>query len=321
MNLYQEITTPQYRSYINLEKEAIMTVAQKKKTDLLDVQNIHKKFWWTKLGWENMTPHTIAYFSNQVKKNKNSTKKELLALQEKTKEIKQRRDTLCRDYFLSDKIKHTLWIMDKFCHYLDLRKEMQVKTVYAAHLLGKEVSKRYKMNTDDFEWLWYDEIKQILRGGTANKKEIEKRKKATFVLLQKNSIKTLSGREAQTAAQQELDVECSHELLLTGIAASKGQARARVKVCCGAKDALKKVKKGDILVCGMTLPDYVPAMEKAAAIITDEGGLTCHAAIISRELEIPCVVGTKKATYVLSDGDLVKVNATKGEVKILKEYQ
>jgi pyruvate,water dikinase len=67
----------------------------------------------------------------------------------------------------------------------------------------------------------------------------------------------------------------------------------------------------------MTLPDYVPAMKKAAAIITDEGGVTCHAAIVSRELKIPCIVGTKIATKVLKDGDMVDVNANHALVTIL----
>lgn len=69
----------------------------------------------------------------------------------------------------------------------------------------------------------------------------------------------------------------------------------------------------------MTTPDFVPAMKKAAAVITDEGGITCHAAIMSRELGIPCVIGTKIATKVLRDGDLVEVDAEKGVVRILKK--
>ena len=74
---------------------------------------------------------------------------------------------------------------------------------------------------------------------------------------------------------------------------------------------------GDILVTGMTRPEFVPLMKKASAIITDEGGLTCHAAIISRELNIPCIIGTKIATQVLQDGDMVEVDADKGIIRIL----
>jgi len=72
------------------------------------------------------------------------------------------------------------------------------------------------------------------------------------------------------------------------------------------------------MVACMTKPEFVPAMKKAIAIITDEGGLTCHAAIISRELGIPCVIGTKVATKILKDGMEVEVDADKGIVKIIK---
>lgn len=80
----------------------------------------------------------------------------------------------------------------------------------------------------------------------------------------------------------------------------------------------KRVKEGEVLLCAMTSPDYVPAMNRAAAIVTDEGGLLCHAAIVSRELEKPCIVGTKIATKILKDGDFVEVDANKGVVNILK---
>ena len=79
-----------------------------------------------------------------------------------------------------------------------------------------------------------------------------------------------------------------------------------------------KFNKGDVLVTGMTRPEFVPLMKKSSAIITNEGGITCHAAIISRELGKPCIIGTKIATKVLHDGDLVEVDADNGVVRILE---
>ena len=102
-----------------------------------------------------------------------------------------------------------------------------------------------------------------------------------------------------------------------GLTASMGKARGRVKILGSAKE-VDKVEPGDILVAVMTRPDYVPAMKKAAAIVTDEGGITCHAAIISRELGIPCIIGTKIATKVLKDNMEVEVNANHSWVRIIK---
>ncbi len=78
------------------------------------------------------------------------------------------------------------------------------------------------------------------------------------------------------------------------------------------------MKKGDILVTGSTGPEMILACKKAGAIITEEGGITSHAALVSREFRIPCIIGTKIATKVLKDGDLVEVDAERGIVKIIK---
>ena len=80
---------------------------------------------------------------------------------------------------------------------------------------------------------------------------------------------------------------------------------------------MKKMNYGDILISSATTPAIVPAMKKASAFVTDEGGLTCHAAIVSREMNKPCIVGTLTATKLIKDNDIVEVNATKGIVQIL----
>ncbi len=103
------------------------------------------------------------------------------------------------------------------------------------------------------------------------------------------------------------------EPILKGLPASKGIAYGPVKIVMSA-DEIDKVKKGDILVTRMTDPDFVPAMKIAAAIVTDEGGMTSHAAIVSREMGIPCIVGTGNATKVLKEGEIVTVDAVDGFV-------
>ena len=104
---------------------------------------------------------------------------------------------------------------------------------------------------------------------------------------------------------------------IKGVVAFAGKAQGIVKVVKRVED-LQKVKEGDILVAPMTFPSFIIAMKYAAAFVTDEGGITCHAAIVAREMKKPCVIGTKIATKVLKDGDLVEVDANKGVVKILK---
>ncbi|MFH1588850.1 MAG: PEP-utilizing enzyme, partial [Candidatus Diapherotrites archaeon] len=97
-----------------------------------------------------------------------------------------------------------------------------------------------------------------------------------------------------------------------------GLVKGKVKVV-NHPNEMHKMNQGDIMVSHSTNPNLVPAMKKAGAIITDVGGITCHAAIVSRELNIPCVIGTKSATKILKDGEKVEVNATKGIIKRIKK--
>jgi len=105
---------------------------------------------------------------------------------------------------------------------------------------------------------------------------------------------------------------------VSGNVAHPGKVRGKVTMhlsWIGTTD----MKKGDVLVCGMTNPQMIPFIKKASAIITDEGGITCHAAIIAREMKKPCIVGTKIATQVFHNGDSVLVDANEGVVRLLKK--
>jgi len=104
---------------------------------------------------------------------------------------------------------------------------------------------------------------------------------------------------------------------LTGSIANKGFARGRVRRVMGHRQ-IHEVKVGEILISPMTMPDFLPAMVKAAAYVTDEGGVLCHAAIIAREYDKPCIVGTKFATQIFEDGDMVEVDANNGIVTLIK---
>ncbi len=113
-------------------------------------------------------------------------------------------------------------------------------------------------------------------------------------------------------SDENINPEIKGQVAQVGIA--KGPARVLFKI-----QDLENVKEGDILISPMTGPDFILAMDKASAIVTDEGGATCHAAIISREFKIPCIVGTQAATEIIRSGDIVEVNANKGIVKILEK--
>jgi len=132
--------------------------------------------------------------------------------------------------------------------------------------------------------------------------------KNEIFILQSRPITTISGGVTTEKVEKS-----EGKMLLQGQGASPGIATGKVVLVMSVKD-VGIVQEGDILVTRMTNPDMVPAMRKVAAIVTDEGGMTCHAAIVSRELGTPAVVGTKKATSVLKQGQIVTVDGEKGTV-------
>ncbi|WP_332448754.1 phosphoenolpyruvate synthase [Methanoculleus sp.] len=135
-------------------------------------------------------------------------------------------------------------------------------------------------------------------------------------ILQSRPITTIRRPEIPRAGAEAAGQQKNTPLgvvLLEGQGASPGIASGRVVIVRDVKET-SAVKDGDILVTKMTNPDMVPAMRRVSAIITDEGGMTCHAAIVSRELGTPAVVGTKKATKILNDGQIVTVDGEKGTI-------
>jgi phosphoenolpyruvate synthase/pyruvate phosphate dikinase len=175
-----------------------------------------------------------------------------------------------------------------------------------------------------------EEIKSyLLSNKKPNHTLIQKRTKLCMVYWKGDDVKIMESAEAQKFFDSELEPKRENNSVLSeeirndklkmdGVIASPGKAIGRAKVVLNARE-INKVHRGDILIATMTSPDYVVGMKKAAAIITDEGGITCHAAIVSRELGIPCIVGTKIATKYLKDGEVIEVNANHGSVRIVKK--
>lgn len=131
-----------------------------------------------------------------------------------------------------------------------------------------------------------------------------------FILQVRPETVHSAGKREETEMTEERG---EHEIRIRGIGVSPGTVSGKVRVIDTAKD-IAQFRNGEILVTEMTTPDWVPAMKIAAAVVTNLGGKTCHAAIVSRELGVPCIVGTEKATKVLTDGEVVTVDGRRGIV-------
>lgn len=200
------------------------------------------------------------------------------------------------------------------------RRHAQLLDLYLMHKsLLSEIGRHLKLRRVEVQFMLKNEVKDSLtKGQILSRRILRERLKECALYTEKDFEKVYIGREMQriTAGLKKFIDKNLKEL--SGQTAQPGYAKGTVKIIIRAKD-MTKFQKGDILVSIATDPDVVPAMKKAAAIVTEQGGITSHAAIVSRELRIPCVIGTRIATKVFKDGDLVEVDANRGIVKIIKK--
>lgn len=200
----------------------------------------------------------------------------------------------------------------------DLRDVYRRQGIYHILPLYNEIGARLKIPRRDVASLTTNETRSVLKNKrTINIKNLIKgRKRGYGMVWAKNNIIVLTKPREISKLTRLTKANAASKKIISGIVACKGKVRGTVKIIYRAEDT-RKIHKGDVLVAITTHPDYVPAMQRSIAIITDEGGLTSHAAIVARELNIPCIVGVKTATQMLKDGDLVEVDANTGIVKKL----
>jgi phosphoenolpyruvate synthase/pyruvate phosphate dikinase len=219
---------------------------------------------------------------------------------------------ILEDFNITDKDKEVIDIAKGFAYLKDVKDDFRRQAIFHALPLFREIARRMEIESKDVSYLLKTEI---LEGKPVDNSVINERKKGFTIYYDDKKINCTHGAEA-TSMIKELGISLDEDKYeeIVGTIASKGKAKGKVVLVRGVAD-LKKVEDGDIFVAVTTHPDYVAAMRKAAAIVTNEGGVTCHAAIVSREFKIPCIVGTNIATRVLDDGDLVEVDANLGFVR------
>lgn len=215
---------------------------------------------------------------------------------------------------LSDEEKELFCQVRELAHVKDMRDVYRRQAVWHIIPFFEAVAERLGLSREDLVFYSHDElIAAVLDGALLPGDEIDRRKQGFMMRWEDDSISvTTDKKEIARFGTQLLDDSTGDAVM--GLSASRGVVQGRVAIVRGVDD-LKKVKVGDVLVAATTHPDFVPAMQRAAAFVTDEGGLTSHAAIVAREMNKPCVVGTKNATKALKDGDEVEVDADKGSVE------
>ena len=220
-----------------------------------------------------------------------------------------------------------MWVLPRLEHIkkglreeaMKLREETEKLSSQRDNLFIDILSKLYPKIGEKTRFIF---LREVLSGASEKEllKKIKERSKG-FLFYNKTIITFEKINSFLRDNHIIIDIESNYDKKtssIKGTTAHPGKIKGKVKVVYTAKD-LNKIERGDILVSPMTRPEFILAMKKASAFITDEGGITCHAAIVSREMGKPCIIGTKNATDILKDEDLIEVDANQGIVKILKK--
>ncbi|MFH1053695.1 MAG: PEP-utilizing enzyme [Candidatus Woesearchaeota archaeon] len=292
-----------YEDYIALTHQSKESFSQKEVRELLSIKNDKdfldnikkhaKKYFWLENNYADTKVLREDYFIKRYKEEKKVDFKKI------------DKSSLIKKYNLDPKVVEAL---EECIYWRDERKMYNMMGDYYLSVLLEEIGKRNNISLEEMKYTLPNEIEN------PDKKEIKKRQEAVLLIITPEETEIYTGKEAVKLDERIHKFKVINENEIKGNPASKGKAIGIVKVVMN-KSEFQKLKKGEILITSMTRPEYVPLMRKSAAIVTDEGGLTCHAAIVSRELGKPCVIGTKVATRVLKDGDLVEVDANKGIVR------
>ena len=209
-------------------------------------------------------------------------------------------------------------IGSKLAFYRSFIVENADSVIYGYWADVSDLGKKYNLSYDEILLLGHKEIIELNDRGIMSK-NFEERKNGFGVVMKNKEMEIVTGDKLE-----KLMDECQDKIDMVsefkGMVACKSNKTIKgiVKVIEESK-YISRMNKGDILIANETTPDYVIGMKIAGAIITNQGGITSHAAITSREMGIPCIIATKIATKVLKDGDLVEVDANKGVVRIIKK--
>jgi phosphohistidine swiveling domain-containing protein len=307
------------------------SITQREGADLLELAKLnnrrglkthYKKYKWLTFGW--IGPNTdYGFFEDQfnaLTADKKSLKAAESALLKHKKFINNKQKYI-RQLSITPEYQNLFRLLEEILFL----KAYRVDALYISYStiwpILKKIARDNDLSLKQVYSLHIPRLVEYLRSGKFDVNKINDILKYSVEYYNGTKLKFHTGPRARNIvftvkSSLVLDQKTGNELI--GECAWPGKVKGIVKVINQASE-MDKLKTGEILVSNITDPSLLPAMKKARAFITNSGGLTCHAAITARELKTPCVVGTKVATKVLKDGDLVEVDASKGVVKILNK--
>ncbi|MEK7093496.1 MAG: PEP-utilizing enzyme [Patescibacteria group bacterium] len=266
-------------------------------------------------------PVSVAYLLSVLKDDlKQEPVKRVKEIHAHFRDIKVQKSALAEELKLPEELRFALEVASELMYMKDWRKGAYQRSYWLMDAVMEELAKRLQISLKEIKYMTLDDVREMFGGDReAWRAKLKERLLSCCALTEHGITKVYEGAECEKLKAELLPkkfVSTGQETEIKGLVAYPGFVRGTVKIVLTVED-MAKLNDGDILVSSSTNPDLIVAMKRAGAFITDIGGITSHAAIVSRELKKPCIVGTKNATHVLKDGDTVEVDAKAGVVTIV----
>ncbi len=313
--VFSVLTTPTKLSYIRRFEQELARIGIKRlenKDCDADIARVVKEWTWINFNYdgEPIDKEWVLQRIDELGSTKDDFAK---LLEDETQTVMKEQEALVQKFKLTEKEQELFRLGREIIYLKFMRKGVYAESFFYNKMLLAEIAERIGLETTDMLHLLPEEILGALVVGSFPKALIPKRiKQALYVHGEGHSSPLSNDLREKYIVAPEMQEEIS------GTTAYPGMVKGRVKHVNVVED-MKGFEKGMILVSRNTNPALVPAMQKAAAFVTDTGGMTCHAACVAREMKTPCVVGTGNGSRILKDGDLVEVDATNATVKIIEK--
>jgi len=309
-NCLRKISIPSKSNLVVIELREVLEVAAKE-TDIKEKSmDLSRKYGWFNIRQFVGEPFPPEYYESRINELRDTAKDQLSEYEQQEEILRESSENVISKVKNKELIE-TIRTLQEFIYIRTAKKD----SLNYMGLIMKQVIEALnkKLGVDNAFLLTYWEIEDALKNNKKVDNQIFLNRKKGFNSLFDKKLTILDWED--TSLEEEIDIASSNEV--KGMVAFKGNIKGKV-IVINNREELSKMEKGAILVTPLTTPNFISAVEKCSGIVTDEGGLTCHAAIISREMKKPCIIGTKYATKIFKDNDIIELDTEKGVVRKIK---
>lgn len=318
--LFAKLTTPTRLLEQNKANDALLEIVDAKKAgQKIDelLRNYLVTYGYLTYHYKGPTMSQDDLMQIVVERSKNKGAEKRQRFSERRERVEAEQRMLKEQYRIRDDLWRSILEIQRMTYLKAYRKEVLIYSNFKMSPVLEEIALRIKKEKSLVRCLLVDEMRAALsEKRMVSEQELNERRRELITVASDGTVCLLKDKAKKKALLEQLVEKKEICTVIKGQCAFPGCVRGIVKIV-EKKEDMKNFNEGDILVSRSTNPDLLFAMEKAAAIVTDIGGISCHAAIVSRELEKPCIIGTKCITAMVRDGMLIEVDANNGTVTVI----